>query len=427
MLFLQQSDDVLLIIFRFCSRSSLLSLFTSSSELHSLVAPCILRDVHLTRDHAQISSFLRYITTHRRLPLAGNYVKLLNIAYTAIAPMSATMEDGEEQESNSQNLSWATLLPSALSLMPNLRAFTLGYQVDKIFASYPDIADRILKLKYLSSIQLSDIDTTAADFLCSREANNGSLRNLKVVLKRHMKLVPVSSENGVGKILIQNRNSLSKLFIANADFSATHFLESPNAVFPSVTTLSLTSYTASPLELSHAFPNVRVLTLTGSSTSPSSPTYTTPPNLLQDQSEEQTLFPNVSSLYSDEPDLRTLLPSLPPSPPLSLSLSLSKLRHLSLNSISLSKHSSSWFLKGANLAALKSFKFCIWNAAPSESWWRDLVHCVPNLEFLNATIRVDITFRDLVLIVRPFFFFSESIADPLNRTSNSPNFYPPCL
>ena len=425
MLFLQQSDDVLLIIFRFCSRSSLLSLFRSSSELHSLVAPCILRDVHLTRDHAQISSFLRYITTHRRLPLAGNYVKLLNIAYTAIAPMSATMEDGEEQESNSQNLSWATLLPSALSFMPNLRAFTLGYQVDKIFASYPDIADRILKLKYLSSIQLSDIDTTAADFLCSREANNGSLRNLKVVLKRHMKLVPVSSENGVGKILIQNRNSLSKLFIANADFSATHFLESPNAVFPSVTTLSLTSYTASPLELSHAFPNVRVLTLTGSSTSPSSPTYTTPPNLLQDQSEEQTLFPNVSSLYSDEPDLRTLLPSLPPSPP--LSLSLSKLRHLSLNSISLSKHSSSWFLKGANLATLKSFKFCIWNAAPSESWWRDLVHCVPNLEFLNATIRVDITFRDLVLIVRPFFFFSESIADPLNRTSNSPNFYPPCL
>ena len=389
MLFLHQSEDVLSIIFNLCSKSSLLSLFVTSSHLHSLLAPFILRDVHLTRDHHQISSFLQYIIAHRRIPFIGSHVKSLNIAYTAIVP---SMEEGEELESSSQNpSSWASLLSSALSLMPNLRALILGYQVDKIFASYPDIPDRILRLKYLSCIQLSDIDTAAADTLHLR-----SLRNIKVVLKRHMKLVPVSSQNGVGKILIQNRNTLSKLSLANPDFSAANFLDSPSAVFPNVTTLSLTSYTASPLELSRSFPNVRLLTLTGSSTFFSSPTT---PNSPPGESKDEILFPHVSSLHSDEPDLRALLspPFIPTPTP---SLSLSNLRHLSLNSISLTKYSSSWFLKGANLSGLQSFKFCIWNAAPSESWWREFVQGVPNLEFLDATIRVDVTFRDLMLIVR---------------------------
>ena len=421
MLFLHQSEDVLSIIFNLCSKSSLLSLFTTSSHLHSLLAPFILRDIHLTRDQHQITSFLHYIITHRRLPFIGSHVKSLNIAYTAIVPVSATLEEGEEQESNSQNPTWASLLSPALSLMPNLRALILGYQVDKIFASYPDIPDRILRLKYLSCIQLSDIDTAAADMLDPR-----SLRNIKIVLKRHMKLVPVSSENGVGKILIQNRNTLSKLSIANPDFSAANFLDSPRAIFPNVTTLSLTSYTASPLELSRSFPNVRVLTLTGSSTFLSPPTT---PNSPPGENQDEILFPHVSSLHSDEPDLRALLspPFIPTPTP---SLSLSNLRHLSLNSISLTKYSSSWFLKGADLSGLQSFKFCIWNAAPSESWWREFVHCVPNLEFLDATIRVDVTFRDLVLIVRrpsssSFFFFR--IYNFFHRISNSPNFYHPSL
>src|ERR1700735_349241 len=159
-------NDVLEDVLINCNISSRLALSRASSQSNILAVPYLLHDVQITRDPTHILSFLNYIIQHTQVrseqgnmaePVgAGIHVKSLEITYLAFFV---------EGQRRAPSPAWASRLTRALALMPNLRVITLAYQVDEISASSSGFAGVLMNRPHLRSINLSSVDTLAAEQL----------------------------------------------------------------------------------------------------------------------------------------------------------------------------------------------------------------------------------------------------------------------
>ena len=397
--------DVLEDILSHCSKPSRLALSLTSSKSNVLAAPYLLHNVHITCSPSHILSFVNYIIDHTQvhggrgknmdLSGAGVHIKILVIAYRAF------FVDGER---GAPSPTWASRLTQALALMPNLRAITLAYQVDEITASSSAFCGMLMSRPHLRSINLSSVDESAAEQLWeAMKTRHGqmNLQKVAVELKRQMEVTPIVGR-GVGNILFYSRNSLTEVCLANCalvDFLCTEN-RSTSLVFPKVTSLSLTSCTAKATALAHSFPNVQVFTIFNSHLTD----VTCPQTCSAAQRGYPTLFPQISSLEGDEPDVTRFLQSDGP---------YQSCRRVVIDS--------QWDYPGKYVGdaapnfsvldvvpSLRSFHFYLWDVSPTESWWQELVQSAPQLVFLKASVRIQ-TVSQLDLSVSSLTYMGDEL------------------
>jgi hypothetical protein len=204
------------------------------------------------------------------------------------------------------------------------------------------------------------------------------LKTVAIEMKGETNITPTTANDEVGNILINSRHSLTEVRLTNC--AELHFLCGENITFPRVNTLSLTNCVATSAALANSFANVKRLTIFNSHFSDLNNPETSPTS----RSAHPTLFPRISSLTGDEPDVTRFLQS---------NGQYYNCRRLVIDS--------QWDYPGRNVGdatpnfsvadavpQLKSFHFFLWHVSPTELWWREFVESVPHLTFLNVSVRI---------------------------------------
>jgi hypothetical protein len=379
MLLLDLHDDVLADVLEAWGNSSLQAFSRTSRRFSLLAIPYIMHTVRLNRDHTQVISFLNYIIRNTksggdvdRNVGPGIYVKILAIELD-------TFNIADKPHT------WSRILTRALSLLPNLRIFTLNLYVDRIAAISPDFATTLMSRPYLQEIELYDVDKYAAEQLW--DAVKGAdaaleIRRVRFSLKDHELVLG----EGMGNVLSRFKDTLIEIggretvlhgllngkrkVIRSAEI-ATAGGPSPSAlIFSKVTTLQVDGSGTSITTLAYAFPQLRVLNLSAS--------------FLTDEHtphEARTLFPKLSSVQGNDSEVTSFLGSQGP--------------HLNLRRIVINDawnyipRAEGTIPDPVTTAApnLTSFHLKLWGElAPPRWWWEDLVGSAPKMTFLSASV-----------------------------------------
>lgn len=374
-------DDILQEIIQACDRVSLFALLLTSLQINALCSPHLLHDVYLDRDWSRITSFLAYIINHTHSVVEtgvaegavirgpGTHVRMFAITYSAVVPTTLRELAGD--------------LSKALGLMPNLRSWKTT-RFRPLLAASPILANVLMSLPNLRHIQLVDIDKAAGKKLSTAliARSKGSqapmhLESIKVELVRGAPLISLA-DCGIGELLLYNNSSLKRISLINCDL--VEFLSHPRAVFPSVISLSLTTYRGTLDTLAQSFPHVQNInfanpmnqadenkTLAYSARAVSSAPRPVPfTHLLSVQGDQWETTPLIKYLGSSRAHLRRIVLTQ---------------RALAGRQKSRTVPQDSPQLKSLHLGSIY-----LW----PDNEWRDLVNRMPRLSFLKFTVSQDV-------------------------------------
>lgn len=258
-------DDVLREILKACDRVSLVHLSLTSSKAYASCSPYSLHEVYLHRDLPQVTSFLALIINHTQLVVGTGSAKttVINGPGAHVRVMDLDLGIFEffacYVQARELDITWARDLSRALSLMPNLRSLKTSHS-GRLLTHHPGLAKTLMSLQNLCHLLLTGIDKPAAEQLSMALTTRSKERQIQmhlesivVELTKDAPLTPLV-DHGVGDLLFYNKSSLKTISLINCDLVG--FLSQPDVVFPSVTSLSLSTYRGTLDTIARSFPNV---------------------------------------------------------------------------------------------------------------------------------------------------------------------------
>lgn len=325
-------------------------------------------------------SFLKFILNNTRTTKAtvvegaGKHVFEFGITMLAfrneINGKNLKLSDKEASVST-----WAPLLTSALSLMPNLRVFIMEERMEDLVLQSPDFANVLFDHLQLTSIALGGIRKTASDLVEKATETRGDILGLQTIALRNQSsdIHELRIDGGMGRLLLQNRTSLTNVGLT--EWNLCSFMPHPQplqndngtpstGVFPNVVHLSIDRCELSVGGLTTAFPALRTLVLGIS------------PFIGNLDLQSHASFSNLVSISGSYDDIHKFL---------SVNTAGGNVRRLVVDYWDIDDPYDLHFLVLQTTPSLKSLSFA--QGEVKERWWWDgLANALTNLRLLNMLL-----------------------------------------
>ncbi|KAH6908259.1 hypothetical protein BKA70DRAFT_1281057 [Coprinopsis sp. MPI-PUGE-AT-0042] len=361
-------DDILHTILEHCRISDISSFTATSTHVRAIALPHLLHTVTLTTSGVQVSKFLTFILkegdANRRDVQLKRYIINLKIGNR----YAGGFETERGIVSAGVARAWMPMLTRALTLMPNLRRFSLGCSTEQVIPHSPDFPLALLGCSGLTFLSLNSVQRNASALL------GRTAMTMSTEIFPSLKALSIScsfgEEEGIRSFLSLTCHQITSLRLSCRELGAylTQRDGTPKLRFPLVTTLDLSNCTVSLKNLVAAFPNVQNLHLAYiSDFGPPVP--------------QEAVFPKLVSLDGNYGDMEVVLMSNPAG---------GNLRHLYLDDNSWSGGEQGVVfapLQGA--PHLKTLCFFIYDNE-TLSWWETLARMTPELSFLYGIFIQDL-------------------------------------
>ena len=372
-------DDVLDYIFQTCSISSLALISRVSFHTRELALPHLLRRVYLDRNPQQVLTFLNFIIDNAHdsdlgiISEPGRRVFELELHIFAFKTYVLNKKEGEYKPVENEEYpisTWAHMLAKALTLMPNLRSFTLRDETEEIFTYSPDFGPTLLNLPQLTSLILWGIGpNTSLSFGMAIDTLKGANKLQALYLLSDVDEMEVVAHEGVGRFLSHYSVHWTDLSLSGFDLRTflqedEHRLDNSRVTFPAVGKLEIENCEFSLEGLATAFPALHTFHHRSVFLRPNSPR----------PRQNQVSFPNLISIKGRYRDINAILNS-----------------NASRDHVRRAVITSRWDDDDIAYAVpkaaphLKSLHFSQSNVKPL-AWWQGLGETLPELTYLDITL-----------------------------------------